>query len=334
MKKKIAVVTGGAGFIGSHMVDLLLSKKYQVNVIDNLMGGHKSNLRHNKKNPNLKFQKININKLDKNHKFFKNARFVFHFAGIGDIVPSIENPTNYMETNVQGTIKVLEAARFNNIKKFVYAASSSCYGIKSSRLKEKEKTDPQYPYALSKLLGEQAALHWHKVYRLPVNSIRIFNAYGTRVRTTGAYGAVFGVFFKQKLKKKPLTVVGTGRQSRDFVYVTDVANAFYKAAVTKYVGQIYNLGSDNPKSIKYLTEIIGGKTIKIPNRPGEHKITWANISKIKKHLKWKPKIKFEEGVKRMLSQISNWNNAPLWTPKSINKATKVWFKHLKKKIIF
>ena len=195
-KKKITVVTGGAGFIGSHMVDLLLAKKYKVNVIDNLSGGHKKNLIRHKNNPNLKFEKKDICKLKNNHKFFKSADFVFHFAGIGDIVPSIKNPLNYMQTNIQGTVRVLEAARHNRIKKFVYSASASCYGLNSSRTNEKGKIDTKYPYALSKYMGEQTAFHWHKVYGLPVNSIRIFNAYGTRVRTTGAYGAVFGVFFR------------------------------------------------------------------------------------------------------------------------------------------
>ena len=311
-------------------ISRLCITKFKVHVIDNFAGGHKANLKHIKNNSNLVIHNLDICKIDYKCKIFKNVDFVFHFAGIGDIVPSIEKPKNYMKVNVQGTANILEASRNYNIKKFVYAASSSCYGISNLRTKENGVIDPQYPYALSKNLGEQLVFHWHKVYKLPTNSIRIFNAYGPRVRTTGAYGAVFGVFFKQKLKNKPLTVVGSGNQSRDFVYVTDVAEAFYKAAITKHSGQVYNLGSDNPQSINFLTKIIGGKTIKIPNRPGEPTITWANISKIKRHLKWKPKIYFEDGVRKMLNQIDNWNGAPLWTPKSISKATKVWFKHLKK----
>ena len=329
--KKIAVITGGAGFIGSHMVDLLLSKKYKVNVIDNLSGGHKKNLTHHKKNSDLKFEKSDICKLKKTHKFFKNADFVFHFAGIGDIVPSIENPDNYMQTNIQGTVKVLEAARYNGIKKFVYSASASCYGLNSSRNDEKGKIDTKYPYALSKYMGEQTALHWHKVYGLPVNSVRIFNAYGTRVRTTGAYGAVFGVFFKQKIKKQPLTIVGNGKQSRDFVYVTDVVKAFYSAAKTKKSGEIYNLGSDNPQSVNTLANLIGGKKTFIPDRPGEPKRTWANTTKIKRDLNWKPTINFKSGVEKMLVEIKNWKDAPLWTPKSIRGATRTWFKYMGKR---
>lgn len=327
---KNCIVTGGAGFIGSHLVDLLLRKKYKVVVIDNLSGGRIENLKHHKKNKRLALKTIDINKINKDNKVFNNIDYVFHLAGIGDIVPSIEEPSRYMMTNIQGTVNILEAARYSGVKKFIYAASSSCYGINNKRTAENHKIDPQYPYALSKYLGEQTALHWHKVYGLPVNSIRIFNAYGPRVRTSGVYGAVFGVFFKQKLEKKPLTIIGNGKQSRDFIYVTDVAKAFLKAAISPKVGEIFNLGSDKPQSINKLVKLIGGKKIFIPDRPGEPKKTWANIRKIKILLKWSPTVDFEEGVKEMLKQINNWKNAPLWNPKSIKSATKIWFKYLAK----
>ena len=329
MKKKIAVVTGGAGFIGSHLVDLLIKKNFIVRVIDNLIGGRTDNIKQHKNNKNFILYKKNINLIKKNDRIFNGATFVFHFAGIGDIVPSIENPRDYMMTNVQGTVNVLEAARYNNVRKFVYAASSSCYGVNNKRTDENAKIDPQYPYALSKYLGETTALHWHKVYNLPVNSVRIFNAYGPRVKTTGAYGAVFGVFFKQKLANKPLTIVGSGNQSRDFVYVSDVAKAFLKAAKTNKTGEVYNLGNDKPISINRLADLIGGKKIFIPNRPGEPVKTWANINKIKNQLRWKPSIKFISGVEIMLKQINNWKTAPLWTSRSIKNATKTWFKYLK-----
>ena len=328
-KNKIALVTGGAGFIGSHLVDLLIKKKFEVRVIDNLSGGRLENLNHLKNNRKFKFKKMDICKISLKEKYFKDVRYVFHLAGIGDIVPSIENPSEYMMTNIQGTVKVLEASRFSKVKKLVYAASSSCYGICDKRTDEKEKIQPQYPYALSKNLGEQTALHWNKVYKLPVNSIRIFNAYGPRAKTTGAYGAVFGVFLKQKLKKRPLTIIGNGEQSRDFIYVTDVANAFLKAALTRKKGQVFNLGNDNPQSVNKLAKLVGGKVTFIPDRPGEPKKTWANTSKIKRVLKWKPKMNFEKGVSKMLKQINLWNNAPLWTPQSIKRETKSWFKYLK-----
>jgi len=328
--KKIAVVTGGAGFIGSHMVDLLLSKKYRVHVIDNLTGGHKKNLSHHKNNPNLKFEKIDIRKLKPKNKLFKNAEYVFHFAGIGDIVPSIENPSNYIMTNVQGTINVLESARHAKVKKFVYAASASCYGITKKRVRENCRISLEHPYALSKYLGERSVFHWHQVYGLPVNSIRIFNAYGTRVRTTGAYGAVIGVFFKQKIKNKPLTIIGNGKQSRDFVYVSDVVKAFFAAAKTSHVGEIYNVGTGHSQTINYLSNLIGGKKVFIPDRPGEPKNSCADISKIKRELRWKPTISFKDGITNMMKEIQKWKDAPLWTPKKIKKVTKTWYTYISK----
>ncbi len=329
--KKIAVVTGGAGFIGSHMVDLLLKKNFIVNVIDDLSGGRFQNIKKNLNNKCFSFKKIDINKLRTNHKFFNKCDYIFHFAGKGDIVPSIENPLGYMNTNVMGTVKVLEAARKAKVKKFVYAASSSCYGLAKTPTSENHKINPLYPYAMSKYQGEKLCFHWSKLYNLPVNSLRIFNAYGPRVRTTGAYGAVFGVFFKQKLENKPFTVVGNGNQKRDFVFVTDVVNAFYKAATNKVSGQIFNLGSGKPKSVNELVKILGGKKIYIPKRPGEPNITHADTRKIKKTLKWSPKISFKDGVTEMLKDINNWKSAPLWNSISIKRATKSWFYFMKGK---
>ena len=328
MKK--AIVTGGSGFIGSHMVDLLLKRKFKVIVIDNLVGGHIKNNSQHKNNRNFIFKKIDIRKKIQDNKLFQGVDYVYHFAGIGDIVPSIEQPSNYMDTNVQGTVNVLEAARRAGVRKFVYAASASCYGKTINLVDEKTKISLEHPYALSKYLGERAVFHWHKVYGLPVNSIRIFNAYGPRVRTTGAYGAVIGVFFKQKISNKPLTIVGTGKQSRDFVHVTDVAKAFYQASITKKVGEVFNIGTGKPQTVNTLAKLIGGKKIRIPDRPGEPMKSCANISKAKRFLNWKPEVTFKIGIKEMLKEINNWKDAPLWTPKKIKAATKTWFNFLKK----
>jgi UDP-glucose 4-epimerase len=326
--REIAVVTGGAGFIGSHMVDVLLAQGCRVRVIDNLSGGRIANLAHHATNSELSFEERDIRDLAPDSSLMRGAHYVFHFAGIGDIVPSIEHPIEYMDTNVQGTVHVLEAARHARVRKFVYAASSSCYGLAATPTREDHPIAPQYPYALSKFQGEQAAFHWHKVYRLPVNAIRIFNAYGTRVRTTGAYGAVFGVFFKQKLAGKPFTVVGDGTQRRDFIYATDVAEAFLLAGRTDKTGEIWNLGAGNPQSINRLVELIGGPIVHIPKRPGEPDVTWADIGKITVDLGWRPRIAFEEGVARMMAEIDKWHDAPLWDPESIKKATTTWFEAL------
>src|SRR4029453_6556363 len=183
----LAVVTGGAGFIGSHMVDLLLAEGFAVHVIDNLSGGGGGKLqpprgatRAKTRGPRggetrLRVDTRDIRELDPGDAVFKDAAYVFHFAGIGDIVPSIERPIDYMSANVMGTVHALEAARRAGAKRFVYAASSSCYGLAEELpTTESAPIRPQYPYALSKLLGEQATLHWGQVYKLPVNSIRIF----------------------------------------------------------------------------------------------------------------------------------------------------------------
>lgn len=328
MTKPIAVVTGGAGFIGSHMVDLLLARGYAVRVVDNLVGGHEKNLAHHAGNADLIFANQDIRTLEPGSALFAGAKYVFHFAGIGDIVPSIEQPIAYMDTNVQGTVRVLECARAAKVAKLVYAASSSCYGLAATPTREDHPIAPQYPYALSKYQGEQAAFHWHQVYDLPVNSVCIFNAYGTRVRTTGAYGAVFGVFFRQKLAGKPFTVVGDGTQSRDFIYVTDVARAFLAAAETDIVGERFNIGAGNPQPVNRLVELLGGEVVYVPKRPGEPDCTFADITKITTRLGWQPNVSFEDGVARMVAEIDNWRDAPLWEPASIAEATKTWFKYL------
>jgi UDP-glucose 4-epimerase len=326
--RNTAVVTGGAGFLGSHMVDLLIERGFRVRAIDNLVGGREANLARHVNNPDLALACRDVRELEAETPLFKGARYVFHFAGIGEIVPSIERPAEYLSANVQGTVNVLECARRAQVEKLVYAASSSCYGLAAVPTREDHPIAPQYPYALSKYLGEQTALHWHRVYGLKVDSIRIFNGYGPRVCTTGAYGAVFGVFFKQKLEGRPFTVVGDGTQRRDFVYASDVAEAFLLAAKEARAGEVYNLGSGDPQSVNRLVELIGGNVIHIPERPGEPDCTWADISKIGRWLGWRPRVSFDDGVGRLVADIEAWRDAPLWDPDSIAAATRSWFRFL------
>lgn len=332
MSAPLAVVTGGAGFVGSHMVDLLVARGYRVHVVDNLTGGRRQNLAGHADSDKVRLFEVDIRALVPGSidtdTIFDGARYVFHFAGIGDIVPSIERPTDYMSVNVLGTVQVLECARAAAVRKFVYSASSSCYGLASVPTREDHLIRPEYPYALSKYQGEQAAFHWHQVYGLPVNSIRIFNAYGTRVRTSGAYGAVFGVFLRQKLAGEPYTIVGDGSQRRDFVQVRDVAEAFLAAAETDSSGEIYNVGTGNPQAVNRLVELLGGAVTYVPRRPGEPDCTCADIEKIGRDLAWRPKVTFEQGVGEMVADIEYWRDAPLWTPTSIARATETWFRYL------
>ena len=253
-------------------------------------------------------------------------------AARADIVPSIEKPKKYFEANVIGTFNILQECRNKNIKKFIYIASSSSYGIpKKYPTNEKSLIDCKYPYALTKYLGEELVMHWGKIYNLPVISLRCFNIYGTRSRTSGTYGAVIGVFLGQKINKKPFTIVGDGNQKRDFTYVSDVVDAIIKSARSKIENKIFNIGSGKTVSVNYLIKLIGGKKIYIPKRPGEPNITFADINKIKKIIKWKPKISIEEGMKKVLNDISYWKKAPVWTKSKIKIATKNWFKYLGKK---
>ncbi len=324
-----AVVTGGAGFIGSHMVDLLVSKGYEVTVIDNLINGRLDNIEHHK--GKIKFVQVDIGDYDADLEgYFENVDFVFHYAALADIVPSINNPIKYHRANVDGTINVLEAAKKSkNLKKFVYAASSSCYGIPDVYpTPEDTPIAPEYPYAHTKRVGEEYVMHWAQLYDMPVVSMRFFNVYGVRHRTSGAYGAVFGVFLAQLLHDKPLTIVGDGEQTRDFTYVTDIVEACYMASQSEVSGEIFNVGSDNTYSINYLVDLLGGERVYIPKRPGEPDVTYADISKIKKILGWRPKVSFEDGVKMMLENIEQWREAPLWDENSIKEATKDWFAYL------
>lgn len=228
-----------------------------------------------------------------------------------------------------GTETVLELARAAKVKRFVYAASSSCYGIPAQYpTPETAPIQPQYPYALTKRLGEELVLHWGQVYGMPVVSLRFFNVYGPRARTSGTYGAVFGVFLAQKMHGKPYTVVGDGQQTRDFTYVTDVAAALVTAADSDISGEIFNVGSGNTYSVNQLVSLLGGPVTHIPKRPGEPDCTFADISKIRRILGWEPKISLEEGVRRMLERLDDWKSAPVWTPQSIADATRAWFEHL------
>jgi len=294
------LVTGGAGFIGSNLVDFLLKLGHHVIVLDSLVTGRLSNLK--KVKNKIKFIKIDITSNKSSiDKYFNKVDWVFHLAGLADNVPSIKNPKDYFQTNVEGTLNVLEASKRAKIKKLIYAASASCYGVPNKYpTDENAKIDPKYPYGLTKFLGEQLIIHWAKIYQMPNVSLRFFNVYGPRSRIAGPYSSVIGIFLKQKFSGKPLTVVGDGKQTRDFINVSDVVNVMVKTAQSKKNGEIYNIGSGKETSINLVASIVGGNKVKILKRPGEPNRSLSDISKIKKHLNWEPKIPISRGIKMLL----------------------------------
>ena len=324
------VVTGGAGFIGSHLVDRLLSMGRSVRVLDSFVVGRKANLDAHRDDPRLEIVEADIADRAAVDTVCAGADRIFHLAARADIVPSIQLPEAYFRANVDGTFNVLEAARQHRVRRLVYVASSSCYGIPDVYpTPETAPADPRYPYALTKYLGEQLVSHWAQVYQLPASSVRLFNVYGPRARTSGTYGAVFGVFLAQLLAGKPLTVVGDGTQTRDFTFVSDVVEALLTVVEQGGIGAAYNVGTGAPVSVNELVRLLGAtETVHIDKRPGEPDCTWADITKIRTELGWQPKVSFADGVRIMLDHIDYWRDAPVWTVDGIAEATRDWFRQL------
>jgi UDP-glucose 4-epimerase len=325
------VVTGGAGFIGSHLVDRLIGNGRRVRVIDDLSVGRRENLTQHEGSPSIELAVADISDANAIDGMLEGAERVFHLAARADIVPSIVAPAAYHRANVDGTFNICEAARAAGVKRLVYAASSSCYGQDPPiPTPEDAPICPRYPYALTKYLGEQIVLHWAQVYKLPAVSLRFFNVYGPRARTSGTYGAVFGVFLAQLLAGQKLTVVGDGKQRRDFTFVTDVVDAALAAANSDLCGEVLNVGSGAAISVNRLVELLGSPaTVTIPKRPGEPDMTFAQIERIHNRLNWSPKVTIEQGVALILADIERWRDAPVWTEASIANATADWFRYLK-----
>ena len=306
MNKIKSLVTGGAGFIGSHLVDRLLKLGHEVIVIDDFSSGKKENLEHHKNNSNLKIFAKNI--CDKNiEDLFKNVLVVFHVAAIPRVQFSIEFPEKTNEVNVTGRLNVLESAKKAGVKRFVYSASSSAYGNQEKLLLiESMNPNPLSPYALQKLVGEYYCKLYNLLFGIETISLRYFNVYGSRQDPSGGYACLIPKSINLALQEKSPEIYGDGEQTRDFTYVKDVVEANILAATTnneKSFGEIFNVGNNNNLSVNQVVKIIiGNRNIKPEYKPPviEPKNTLADISKIKNFLGWTPKFNFEEGVKETI----------------------------------
>jgi UDP-glucose 4-epimerase len=292
-----AIVTGGAGFIGSNLTDLLIEKGFEVLVIDNLETGKKENI-----NPKAGFIKEDIVNFEKIEPLFNDIDYVFHLAALPRIQPSFDEPVEHEQANVIGSINCLLSCKGKNIKKFVFSASSACYGTpKEIPTTEKAEINCLSPYALQKYAAEQYCLILGERYNIPVNSLRYFNVYGPRSfnekNPFNAYSSVVGIFENQKKNGEKITITGDGEQSRDFIHVEDVALANLAAAQSDSVYGIYNVGFGKTYTINQIAKMYNTEYMYIPERKGEARITYANIEKTKKDLGWSPKIKLEDYIK-------------------------------------
>ena len=292
-----ALVTGGAGFIGSNLVDELIFRGYDVIVIDNESAQENEEFYWNDKAQNFKFDICDYEKIEP---LFVGVDYVFHLAAQSRIQPAIENPIRTVRVNCEGTTNILQAARKHKIKKVVYSSTSSYYGLKNDiPAKEDMQRDCLNPYSVTKVAAEDICKMYTKLFDLETVIFRYFNVYGERQPIRGQYAPVVGLFQKQHNSGKPMTIVGDGKQRRDYTHVSDVVRANIMAVESDIVGdgEVINVGTGINHSILDLVSMIGGSYIHIPERIGEARQTLADITKIKKLLKWEPEIKLENWIK-------------------------------------
>ncbi|OGZ33163.1 MAG: hypothetical protein A2174_00205, partial [Candidatus Portnoybacteria bacterium RBG_13_41_18] len=294
------LVTGGAGFIGSNLVDELIKRNAEVIVVDNLLTGKKENL-----NPQAQFYELDIRDLEKIKPVFAGVDFVFHLAALPRVQMSIDNPDLTNDININGMLNVLIASRDAKVKKVIYSSSSSVYGDnKILPASENLPPNPISPYALQKYTGELYCRLFSQVYGLPTVCLRYFNAYGKRFSVEGAYPLVIGIFLKQKMEGNPITITGDGEQRRDFTSVSDIARANIMAANCLKVGngEAINIGRGQNYSINELARMIGGEIVYIPARL-EPRETLADVTLAKEFLGWEPTVNLADWIKEYKIEI-------------------------------
>ena len=296
-----SLVTGGAGFIGSNLVDRLLEMDHEVVVIDNEYSDVHEQFYWNPKAQNYKYD---IRDYENTRPLYNGVDYVFHIAAEARIQPAIENPINAVSINSVGTCTVLQCAREAGVKKVVYSSTSSAYGKNESPNVETQLDDCLNPYSVSKVNGEKLCKMYTDLYSLRTVIFRYFNVYGERQPLRGQYSPVIGIFLRQREAGEPLTIVGDGNQRRDFTHVSDVVNANILGALTdiddEMYGQVYNVGTGTNYSVNQIARMISNNTVHLPPRPGESRVTLANNKKIKTIFGWNPKIELTQWLKNNL----------------------------------
>jgi UDP-glucose 4-epimerase len=295
------IVTGGAGFIGSHIVDALIDEGYEVHIIDNLSAGKKENI-----NSKAVFYNLDIRDYEKLLPIFKDVKYVFHEAAFPQVEYSIQNPVETNKINVTGTLNVLEASRINKVKRVVFASSSAIYGDQDILpITENMKINPLSPYGAQKYICEVYMKLYAQIYELETVSLRYFNVYGPRQSAGGAYASVIPKFIEFRQKNEPLSITGDGEQTRDFVNVKDIVSANILAMKGSKVGkgEVLNIGGNNQYPINYIAKLIGGEVSYISPRIEPRK-TQAGIEKAKEFLNWTPRVMLEEGIE----ELKKYNN--------------------------
>lgn len=286
--KDNVVVTGGAGFIGSHLVDRLIEKGYNVTIIDDLSSGKVDNI-----NPKANFFRYDISEL----KFMEKVDYVFHLAAIARVPYSIAHPTITHKVNITGTYNVLKAALDAGVRKVIFASSSSVYGDQELPLREEAPARPKSPYAYQKFVGEGYMRLFNEVYSLPTVSLRFFNVYGKRAVPDSEYSLVIGKFLRMKREKEPLTIFGDGEQSRDFTYVDDIVSALILTLENPVENEVINLCNGRNVTVNRIADLIGGEKKYLPPRKGDVQHTLGDNSKAYNLLGWEPVTQIEEGIK-------------------------------------
>jgi len=297
---KNAIVTGGAGFIGSHIVDKLIKQGVEVTILDDLSTGKKENI-----NPKAKFHNVDISKLrPADYVLFEGVDVVFHLAALARVQPSIEQPLPYHDVNVTGTHNLLVAAQNAGVKRFVFSSSSSVYGDAKVPTSEDHPLNPISPYALHKLIGEQYCKLFSTLYDIDTVGLRYFNVYGDRMALDGAYRLAIPIFASQIKEGKPCTINNDGEQRRDFTYVDDVvdANILVATSKRKFNGEVYNTGNGDNTSVNELVDMMGGEKV-YGNKVIEPFETLASTAKIDLELNWKPKGNLSSWIKKYKSEL-------------------------------